>query len=147
MCGMEVNGSIGVKGASSQIPLFRRWFLNKMLVTVWRAFRCRWIPSVSQKGSHARIDRDSWPPWDTWTSPGEMMWLQVCTAEQINSYTSLLLDSAASLEFNLLKLFEELKYAELCLKPNYILSCSCSTVWCFQAISELLGLGGFLSDY
>lgn len=69
----------------------------------------------------------------------EVMWLQECTAEQINSNTSLLLDTAASLEFNLLKLFEELKYAELCLRLNYVLSRSCSTVWCFQAISELLG--------
>lgn len=63
----------------------------------------------------------------------------VCTAEQINSNASLLLDTAASWEFNLLKLFEELKNAELCQKLSYVLSCSCSTVWCFQAISELLG--------
>lgn len=67
------------------------------------------------------------------------MWLHVCTAEQINSYTSLILDTAASLEFNLLKLFEELEYPKLCLKLSYVLSCSCSTVWCFQAITQLLG--------
>lgn len=75
----------------------------------------------------------------TQSSPGVMMWLQVCTAEQINNNISVLSDSAASLEFNLLKLFEERKYAELILKRNPVLSCSCSTVWCFQVISELLG--------
>lgn len=114
-----------------------------MFITVWRTIRCGWIPCISQKGSHASTGRDSWSHWDTQSSPGEVMWLQVCTAEQINSYTSLLLDTAASLEFNLLKLFEELKYPKLCLKLNYVLSCSCSTVWCFQAISDLLGWFGF----
>lgn len=48
--------------------------------------------------------------------------------------TAVLLDTAASLWFELLKLFEELKYAELCLKLNYILSCSCSIMWWFWAI-------------
>lgn len=110
-----------------------------MLITAWRAFRCGWIPCISQKGSQAGTDRDSWPHWDTRSSPREVMWLQVCTAEQINSYTSLLLDTAASQEFNLLNLFEELKYPELCLKLSYVLSCSSSTAWCFRAISELLG--------
>lgn len=51
---------------------------------------------------------------------------------------AVLLDTAASLQFNLLKLFEELKYLELCLKLNYISSCSCSIAWCVRAISQLV---------
>lgn len=98
-----------------------------------------------KRAPYARTDGNSWPHWHTLSSPGEVMWLQVGTAEQINSNTSLLLDSVASLLFNQLKFFEELKYAELCLKLNYGLSCSCSTVWCFQAISELLGWVFFFS--
>lgn len=135
---MEVNGSIGVKR-----DLHRYLYLEDS----------SWTKCLLQYGGHSDMGiqnsfyfpkglpchGDSWPHWDTQSSPGEVMWLQVCTAEQINSNTSLLLDTAASLEFNLLKLFEELKYAELCLRLNYVLSHSCSTVWCFQAISELLG--------